>query len=87
MVPDCGLVITLRPLPVPTMLRSASLVSAQISELEVVETWLLSSDSPPFEFEPLPLPDWLLLLLLLLFDGAAPELTRVSLRPWRLACR
>ena len=49
-MPDCGLVITLRPPPLPTMPRRASVVSVQMSALELVETWLLSGA------EALPLP-------------------------------
>ena len=81
-VPDCGLTITLRPLPVPTMLRSASAVSAHRSDTELVDTCVLSGASAELAGAGVPpvAPDgWL--------GGAEPALTRTSLRPWRFVCR
>jgi hypothetical protein len=89
-VPVCGLVMTVRPSPLPTSARSAAAVSAQKSVATLVLSWLLSCCCtllllPPLPEAPAPvlpaappLPP-----LPPLPIGAAPELTRTSLRPLR----
>ena len=79
MVLACGLTMTCRPSPLPSIMRSASAVSVQMSVVLVVVIWLLSC-------APAPLPG-LPLFGVPAAAGAPLPLTRTSLLPWRLACR